>query len=203
MMPTNGYELEYNASSWNSDLLKDRSNCYAYALNNQVFPNTNKIWYKQQPGEYYDPIAGGTNYTKSQVEYNVEKDFEKYSDDFSQNMIFKEVDRDEVCPAGTYKVALVIVPTGTNPDYHWYRQDSDGLWSHKPGKTAATRLDNSGLPIIDPQIADLGAYVFEGYYAVTPWSHSFDSSASYTYYAQGRDFATEQELEEWLHSIMQ
>lgn len=42
-----------------------------------------------------------------------------------------------------------------------------------------------------------------GYYAVTPWSHSFDSSASYTYYARGRDFATEQELEEWLRSIMQ
>lgn len=55
------------------------------------------------------------------------------------------------CPAGQDKVALVVDP-GT--DYHWYRLDANGMWSHKPGGTAATNLDNSGSPISDPETAD-------------------------------------------------
>ena len=34
--------------------------------------------------------------------------------------------------SGGYAVLLVVKPKG---DYHWYRQDSDGTWSHKPGST--------------------------------------------------------------------
>ena len=34
--------------------------------------------------------------------------------------------------SGEYAVLLVVDP---NNDYHWYRQDSDGTWSHKPGAT--------------------------------------------------------------------
>ena len=56
-----------------------------------------------------------------------------------------------VCPGGQDKVALVVDP-GT--DYHWYRQDSDGMWTHKPGQTQATNLDNSGNPISNPETAD-------------------------------------------------
>lgn len=56
-----------------------------------------------------------------------------------------------VCPAGKDKVALVVDP-GT--DYHWYRLDSDGMWSHKPGGTQATNLDGSGNTISNPETAD-------------------------------------------------
>jgi hypothetical protein len=49
------------------------------------------------------------------------------------------------------KVALVVDP-GT--DYHWYRQDRNGMWTHKPGGTQATSLDNSGNPIGNPETAD-------------------------------------------------
>ena len=49
------------------------------------------------------------------------------------------------------KVALVVAP-GT--DYHWYRLDSGGMWSHKPGGTQATNLDNSNNPIANPETAD-------------------------------------------------
>lgn len=67
-----------------------------------------------------------------------------------------------VCPDGMTKVALVIWP---NVDYHWYRQDSDGLWSHKPGGTQATNLDNSGNIITDPETCNTGYYtVFCGYF---------------------------------------
>ncbi|MDN4602264.1 hypothetical protein P5G61_13600 [Paenibacillus sp. F6_3S_P_1C] len=50
-----------------------------------------------------------------------------------------------------YKVALVIAP---NYDYHWYRQDADGGWSHKRGLTAIDFRDASGNSIRNPQTAD-------------------------------------------------
>jgi len=52
---------------------------------------------------------------------------------------------------GYYLVALVMAP---GVDYHWYRQDSNGMWSHKPGNTASTNIDASGLPITNPENAN-------------------------------------------------
>ena len=43
-----------------------------------------------------------------------------------------------------YKIALVIDDLGEEQDYHFYRQDSDGYWSHKPGKEEVRRVDASG-----------------------------------------------------------
>ena len=45
-------------------------------------------------------------------------------------------------------------------DFHWYRLDQGGLWSHKPGQTRATRLDNGGNNIEDPRVANAGNYRF-------------------------------------------
>jgi hypothetical protein len=68
------------------------------------------------------------------------------------------------CEGCCHKVAMVIWP---NVDYHWYRMDRDGKWSHKPGPTQATNLDNSGNIITDPQTANRGGYtVFCGYFCV-------------------------------------
>lgn len=39
-------------------------------------------------------------------------------------------------------------------DYHWYRQDPDGTWSHKPGSDTVTKLDASNNPITNPQTCD-------------------------------------------------
>ncbi len=65
-------------------------------------------------------------------------------------------------PGGMMRVALVIAP---GFDFHWYRQDSNGMWSHKPGGTAATNVDNSGNPISNPESANRGPYIeFWGYF---------------------------------------
>ena len=64
-------------------------------------------------------------------------------------------------------VALVIWP---NVDYHWYRQDNVGCWSHKPGKTAARNTDNSGNRITDPRTCNRGGYTqFCGYMNTGSW----------------------------------
>ncbi|XP_061173474.1 uncharacterized protein LOC133182644 [Saccostrea echinata] len=63
-------------------------------------------------------------------------------------------------------VALVIWPGN---DYHFYRLDDNGLFSHKPGRTEARNLDNSGNLITDPRTADRGPYtVFQCFMETDP-----------------------------------
>lgn len=62
--------------------------------------------------------------------------------------VFEKIDSNIACPEGCYKVAFVIdnqyqYGDSFKYDYHWYRQNSDGTWSHKPGSTNVTKLDYS------------------------------------------------------------
>jgi hypothetical protein len=60
-----------------------------------------------------------------------------------------------VCPSDGHLVALVIWP---GYDFHWYRKGKDGKWTHKPGGTQVTNLDNSSVVIPDPRTANRGGY---------------------------------------------
>lgn len=61
-------------------------------------------------------------------------------------------------------IALVVAP---GYDFHWYRRDDNRHWSHKPGSTEATVLDQSDALIVDPETADRGFYTdFCGYFKV-------------------------------------
>jgi hypothetical protein len=76
-----------------------------------------------------------------------------------------------------YRVTLVVNP---NNDYHWYRDNGGGTWSHKPGQTAATNLEVLGVNrngtikygnvITDPKdVGNKAGYtVFVGYYYIKP-----------------------------------
>jgi hypothetical protein len=59
------------------------------------------------------------------------------------------------CPKEGHLVALVVAPGW---DFHWYRKGRNGLWTHKPGGTPVTNLDNSGVTIPDPRTANRGPY---------------------------------------------
>lgn len=54
------------------------------------------------------------------------------------------------CPRGSSKIAMVVDP---GDDYHFYRQDSNGMWSHKDGANPVKRVDAEGKPIWDPRTA--------------------------------------------------
>ncbi|KAL4219738.1 hypothetical protein ACF0H5_020152 [Mactra antiquata] len=61
-------------------------------------------------------------------------------------------------------MALVIWP---GIDFHFYRLDENGFWSHKPGRTAAIDTDHSMNRMDDIEGADHGPYtVFAGYLGV-------------------------------------
>ena len=65
---------------------------------------------------------------------------------------------------GYYLVSLVtssneeeyynpVSDTYQRADYHWYRQDADGGWSHKPGSDSVRRVDSNGMIITNPETA--------------------------------------------------
>ena len=60
------------------------------------------------------------------------------------------IEFEQRCPGKTSKIALIVDP---KRDYHFIRQDSDGMWSHKPGAMDVTTLDASGRPILRPDRA--------------------------------------------------
>ena len=62
--------------------------------------------------------------------------------------------------SGAYAVLLVICP---DRDYHWYRQDADGTWSHKPGSWEV--ITGVVDPVADAQERRYTSIV--GYYYIT------------------------------------
>ena len=183
MLPTSGYEISYSPGNWTS-YVQNCCNCYAYAINNQVYPGTNYLWFKQQMGYYKGAAYMFSELEEGDIFQAVSYDYDAFNEEFNSNLIFQRVGRYDTCPAGSYKVALVA----SENDYHWYRQDADGLWSHKRGLNPVERTDASLTPklIIDPLIADRGEYtVFLGYYAVSPWNGYLDTSTPVYVYYQG------------------
>jgi len=61
---------------------------------------------------------------------------------------FEPIERNEKSSPNNYKVALVISP---GVDYHWYRQNSDGTWSHKLASNPSQNCDSDDDLIYDPE----------------------------------------------------
>jgi hypothetical protein len=125
----------YEPAWWNDPSRQFQNNCYNYGSNYR----TNTF---AQPG-----LAAGAMYgslTGPAVRAAAVAD--KLIDSPSAN---------NHCPGEGHLVALVIAP---GIDFHWYRKGRTGLWTHKPGSTPATNVDNSGHIIPDPRTADRGMY---------------------------------------------
>ena len=174
-LPLSGYELPFEPDKWN-DYTMEFYNCYCYALNTKYYGWFCPGWLSDE--DYYLPFS------KTNLVYCIKQDFIKYNEYRNSNMIFIPVSKYETCPIGTYKIALVVDNYNysgdvNNPDYdvHFYRQNEDGSWSHKPGKHEVTNLDGSLNKIFDPDTCDrqsiyyeeLNYSIFFGYYAVSAW----------------------------------
>jgi len=132
----------YYPDYWNDrSIIQKNNNCYNYSNNKRTDTFA-------QPGR-----AGGDMYSSIDC-------IEVTNGAIADGLI--PTTASEIPPPGKTKIAMVIWP---DTDYHWYRQDSDGYWTHKPGQTAATNLDNSGNIITNPETADRGGYtIFCGYF---------------------------------------
>ncbi|RKZ81586.1 MAG: hypothetical protein DRR19_22020 [Candidatus Parabeggiatoa sp. nov. 1] len=55
------------------------------------------------------------------------------------------------CPKGYHKIQIFFDPAWFRPDFHVFRQDKSGFWSHKPGKGGyINNHDADGKPILCP-----------------------------------------------------
>jgi hypothetical protein len=72
----------------------------------------------------------------------------------ADNPLIRKTSKRGRCGRHYYKGAMVIDP---NPkpdiDYHFYRQDRDGMWSHKDAWGPVTNKDAKGKLIKDPRQA--------------------------------------------------
>lgn len=147
ILPLNGFEPQFNRDLWGMDpSFIDNQNCYAYAINQFRFNRKNK----SVPG--YDrgsPNVIGKDVIDCKVltkEILTDLGEEAYS-----------IDASKKCGENTYKMMLFITndDTGMYSDFHFYRQDKDGTWSHKRGHAfEPTKLDASGRLITDPRKSD-------------------------------------------------
>lgn len=130
-------------STWDlGDDLDDINNCYSYAFNDLV--SLNERDEKLQPGE-----LSGEEYTEETCESLISK----FKRDYPQRQI-KPTTVDEHIECDRYKIGLAVASDINNFDYHFYRQDLNGLWSHKPGSNDATNVDASNRVMSDPQNSD-------------------------------------------------
>ncbi|QGZ42659.1 hypothetical protein IP92_04873 [Pseudoduganella flava] len=183
----------YEPNAWNTHNVRVKTNCYAYACNdrydkegNDELPHPGLLLAQYYPAEFvsymatghaeYEKVArkpqpaGGFAAPARTVEADVR--FRVMLDDMARGKMnmagLKSCIGSEqpgYQPAnipGHYLAALFIAEN----DYHWYRQDNTGYWSHKPGQGEATNLDVAGRLIRDPRVRPLPGYRLSGFYHV-------------------------------------
>jgi hypothetical protein len=96
-------------------------NCLSYAFADF----SDRAYWKQQPGYYAGLYRKGqtTNFTCPLVHERLIADngHDTYSTDCKKS----------TCPAGFHKIGLAVAP---GDDYHFFREDAPGQWSHKTGR---------------------------------------------------------------------
>jgi hypothetical protein len=138
MSPLSGDEQNYDPDIWNKNHnIKNTHNCYTYALG-KIIPGLNS---KAQPG-----YASGYDHIEDD-QYECKYFYDRLKNDSPGSYVEKF---DNGCLPGFYKVFLALDPGN---DYHWWKQNSDSFWSHKPGSTNVVNVDAKGQKIMNPLLA--------------------------------------------------
>lgn len=139
LSPVSNYEPTYEPDLWNNkeDNIKKYNNCYSY-MTNQLEKNREK---KLHPGELSGKSSTKEDYTCQGMERYILKDFPKAY----------KISYEKPCDKNYHKGYLTVDP---KKDFHFYRQDANGYWSHKPGSGKVSDLDASGNYIYNPEKAD-------------------------------------------------
>jgi hypothetical protein len=149
----------YEPDKWNKDPnIKNSTNCYAYAMDSRT---GHPVGDKPQPGQ-----KSSTASTLDCASLKAAVLADGAPDDIVEAPQCPYQKQHNLPPPerpGYYQVALVRTSRQneydpkTNTyyygDYHWYRENGDGTWSHKPGHGEAQDKDSDGKPITNPQTA--------------------------------------------------
>ncbi|KHD05529.1 hypothetical protein PN36_29080 [Candidatus Thiomargarita nelsonii] len=192
----------YEPSKWKAPV-ENGTNCYAYAMNDSTTHANNKT---AQPGKAAGKPMSSLkcpDITTAVLEDGKKNDKDKKTKDtilVAEQCPYQK--KNKLPPPdrkGYYLVALVTgsKPTGYDSsdnvfyrqDYHWYRQDDDGKWSHKPGTTPVTRDDSSGNPVTNPEKCDrrtkIGKTIVVPYKGYKDVVIDYDTFCGYFYVKKG------------------
>ena len=128
LSPLSKYEPTYNPNYWNNNKnIKNNNNCYSYSVNNK-----NHQFGKPQPGYF-----ARFNHIQNN-QYKCAYFFKRILNDIPSVYLtsFKQK-----CKNGFHKAFFAIDSNKNEHDYHFYRQDTNQLWSHKPGTTNVINYD--------------------------------------------------------------
>jgi hypothetical protein len=127
----------YAPASWNGAYIND-NNCYSYA-NDRLFTT----------GSGATPGSGGGDVVPSSWD-DCDPVARSLRADGLEPIALDDVNEPQLEHRG-WPVALYIgmQVNGVYTDYHFYRQDRSGLWSHKPGGFKVRNCDESGRSITD------------------------------------------------------
>jgi hypothetical protein len=123
----------YAPAIWNEAQMTMWANCYAYALN---FRPTAENWFPEPGDRAVMPSPRTIHHL-----------FNKAVEDGLLPVLAENA----VPVEGYYLVALFESAKGEN--WHWYRQDAEGSWSHKDGQTHVRDTDADCRKITDPRQA--------------------------------------------------
>jgi hypothetical protein len=141
LSPVSGYEPTYNPNYWNNNKnIKNNNNCYSYSVNNK-----NHKFGKPQPGYF-----ARFNHIQNN-QYKCAYFFKRILNDIPSVYLtsFKQK-----CKNGFTKAFFAIDSNKNEHDYHFYRQDKNKLWSHKPGTTNVINYDADYKIIKNPYTAN-------------------------------------------------
>jgi hypothetical protein len=162
--------MRYNGNP----LIKDSHNCWSYSMN-VIDPAQVMQCAKDTTGEceplYHQP--GGTKNRSRILEREDARTCKTIEGLMRMDVPqMRRTTFKKRCPVGTSKIAFAVHP---GEDYHVYRHDSDGWWSHKDGSNSVKRYDAERKPIVNPETAardyrpqgsDLNYKDFCGFYCV-------------------------------------
>ena len=145
-LPLGGYEHDFDFDLW--EKVKKKANCYAYVLNTYA-----REGYAPSPGTKSATTNILPEYTLSYMRTHLAEILAEDAPYFNGKTITK-------CSTYTtpetrqYKIACAFSEGESGidgGDFHFYRQDSNGYFSHKRGFTSITKLDASQNFITNPQ----------------------------------------------------
>lgn len=144
-----GKEPHFRPDKYNKTRrMRESHNCFAYAFDYVDLPPLDKCNENSCPISFPQPgrASGYPRWSKIKDKRCPDLLGRLFGDVPNLKMTTFE----KKCPNNSSKIALVV---DEDEDYHFYRQDSNGYWSHKPGATEVTHIDATGRPIYDPQLA--------------------------------------------------
>jgi hypothetical protein len=149
--PLSGYEPNYEPDRWNNrQEIRETHNCFAYAMNVhdprqvrdcKMDKDCNVPFHQPGSASGHDGFSSKRKKTCSEMVARI----------LGDNPGIRMTTFTDKCPPQTSKIAIVVDP---NEDYHFFRQDTNRFWSHKPGGTPVTNLDSSKRVIYDPKLAN-------------------------------------------------